>query len=257
LLQSKPASILTKARDGIVDWQNELNIRGLSPHTVDLYSRTVNKVLRQYPNPTSQEIRAYLAKRLKVASQTKVRNDQKALKSFFNFLEGQGLWLDNPVKNMKLIKVAKVIRQAISLTKLPFIIKRVLSISDTEKAIELGASAIIVSNQNYGFFDFGTPSVMALPEIVKVVDGRVTVLVDTEFRTGNDVFKGLALGTQAVGFAAPVLMASNAGGADYVEQFIGFIATELKRTMAICGCSDLSTIENSLLVTSPELTSWW
>jgi len=112
LLQSKPASILNMPSDGIVDWQNDLNIRGLSPHTVDLYSRTIKKVLKLYPNPSSQEIRAYLADRLKVISQTKVRNDQKGLKSFFNFLEGQGLWLDNPVKGMKLMKVNTVIRQA-------------------------------------------------------------------------------------------------------------------------------------------------
>jgi hypothetical protein len=61
------------------------------------------KVLRLYPNPTSQQIRAYLADRLKVASQTKVRNDQKALKSFFNFLEGPGLWLDKENNRKKLI----------------------------------------------------------------------------------------------------------------------------------------------------------
>jgi site-specific recombinase XerD len=72
----------------------------------------VTKVLQQYPNPTSQIIRSYLADRLKAVSDTKVRNDQKGLKSFFNFLEEQVLWLDNPVKGMKLIKVAKVIRQA-------------------------------------------------------------------------------------------------------------------------------------------------
>ena len=103
LLQSKPASILTTPSNGVTDWQNDLNIRGLSPNTVDLYSRTVMKVLRVYPNPTSQQIRAYLADRLKVASQTKVRNDQKALKSFFNFLEGPGLWLDKENNRKKLI----------------------------------------------------------------------------------------------------------------------------------------------------------
>jgi isopentenyl diphosphate isomerase/L-lactate dehydrogenase-like FMN-dependent dehydrogenase len=130
------------------------------------------------------------------------------------------------------------LRQAISLTKLPFIIKGVLSISDAEKAIELGTSAIIVSNHGHtGSFDFGTPSVVALPEIVEAVGDRVTVLVDSGFRTGNDVFKGMALGAQAVGFATSVMMALNAGGADYVEQFINFIASELKRTMAICGCA--------------------
>ena len=112
LIQSKPASILTNPSDGIQDWQNELNIRGLSPRTIRLYTTAIRQVFRQYPNPTSQTIRAYLADRLVAVSPTKVRNDQKGLKSFFNFLQEQGLWLDNPVKGMKLLKVAKVIRQA-------------------------------------------------------------------------------------------------------------------------------------------------
>ncbi len=154
-------------------------------------------------------------------------------------------------------KKTEEIRQAVSLTKLPFILKGVLSLSDAEKAIELGASAIIVSNHGMGSFDFGVPAVVALPAIAEAVGDRVTVLVDSGFRTGNDIFKGLALGARAVGFATSVLMASNAGGAEGVEQFIDFIAGELKRTLAICGCPDLAAINRSLLVTSPEVKSWW
>jgi len=112
LIQSKPASILATPSDGIKDWQNELNIRGLSPRTIRMYSATLRQVFKQYPNPISQTVRAYLADRLVAVSPTKVRNDQKGIKSFFNFLEEQGLWLDNPVKGMKLLRIAKVIRQA-------------------------------------------------------------------------------------------------------------------------------------------------
>ena len=65
------------------------------------------------------------------------------------------------------------------------------------------------------------------------------------------------LGAQGVGFATSVLMAASASGAEGVEQFIGFVTAELKRTMAICGCSDLSAVNRSLLVTSPELAPWW
>ena len=149
------------------------------------------------------------------------------------------------------------VRQAISLTRLPFIIKGVLSVRDAERAIELGASAIVVSNHGWGAFDFGIPSVMALPEIVKAVGSRLTVLVDSGFRTGNDIFKGLALGAQGIGFANPVLMAASAGGVDGVEQFMGFVTAELKRTMAISGCVDLSAIDRALLVALPKLMPWW
>ena len=57
LLQSKTASILSSPSDGILDWQNKLSIRGLSSHTIELYLHSLKKVLKQYPNPTSQEIR--------------------------------------------------------------------------------------------------------------------------------------------------------------------------------------------------------
>jgi integrase len=112
MLQSEPASILQKPGDGVTDWQSELRLRGLAEGTIELYSRTVRKLLERYPAPTNREVRAYLADRLKVVTPTKVRNDQKALKSYFNFLEEQGLWLTNPVKGMKLMRVAKVTRQA-------------------------------------------------------------------------------------------------------------------------------------------------
>ena len=52
---------------------------------------------------------------------------------------------------------------------------------------------------------------VVLPEVVKAVGGRLIVLGDSDFRTGNDIFKGLALGVQVVGFATSLLMASGAG----------------------------------------------
>jgi hypothetical protein len=96
-LQSKPSSLLGKPGDGYNDWQNELRLRGLTQGTIELYSRTVRKVLERYPLPTARDIRGYLAERLELVTPSKVRNDQKALKSFFGFLEeqGSGLWLLN------------------------------------------------------------------------------------------------------------------------------------------------------------------
>jgi len=116
-LQSKPSSLLQTPGEGYEDWRNELRLRGLAEGTIELYSRTVRKLLEQYPVPTARDVRAYLAARLekvkaKELSEAKVRNDQKSLRSFFNFLEEQGLWLNNPVKHMRLMKIKKVIRQA-------------------------------------------------------------------------------------------------------------------------------------------------
>jgi isopentenyl diphosphate isomerase/L-lactate dehydrogenase-like FMN-dependent dehydrogenase len=143
------------------------------------------------------------------------------------------------------------IRQVISQARLPFIIKGVLSVRDAQKAAELGASAIIVSNHGYAAIDFTVPSMMALPRVVDSVGEKVTVLVDTGFQTGNDVLKALAFGARAVGFAAPLLLAMGAGGADAVTLLLDKITEELRRTMAATGCPSLSAVNRSIIVPSP------
>jgi len=143
------------------------------------------------------------------------------------------------------------LKQMIAQTKLPFIIKGVLSVSDAEKAVELGASAIVVSNHASGSFDFSVPSLIALPEIVGSVGSKLEVLVDTGFETGNDVFKALALGAKAAGFASGLILAHAANGLAGVENLMNNITAELQRTMAATGCADLSAIDRSTIVHVP------
>ncbi len=146
------------------------------------------------------------------------------------------------------------IKQLISETKLPFIIKGVLSLKDANKAAEIGASCVEVSNHGWGALDFSVPAIIALPKVAETVGGRLTILVDSGFKTGNDVFKALALGAKCVGFASSILLAHAAGGATGVEQFANFISAELRRTMAVTGCPNLSTINRSLIVPMPGMT---
>ncbi len=146
------------------------------------------------------------------------------------------------------------IKQVMAASKLPFIIKGVLSLTDAEKAVQLGASAIVVSNHGSGSLEFGLPSLIALPEIVQAVGNRVTVLVDTGFETGNDVFKGLALGAKAVGLATPIILAHCADGAQGVETLVNLVTAELQRTMAATGCANVAAINESIIreISFPE-----
>lgn len=146
------------------------------------------------------------------------------------------------------------LRQLISQAKLPFIIKGVLSVRDAEKAVQLGASAIMVSNHGYAAIDFTVPSMIALPKIADAVGDKVTVMVDTGFQTGNDVLKALAFGARAVGFGAPILIAMGAEGASGVHLLLDRIAEELHRTMAATGCPNLSAVNRSIIVQTPS--SW-
>jgi isopentenyl diphosphate isomerase/L-lactate dehydrogenase-like FMN-dependent dehydrogenase len=143
------------------------------------------------------------------------------------------------------------LKQLISQTKLPFIIKGVLSIADAEKAVELGASAIIVSNHASGSFDYTIPSIIALPNIVEKVGDKLAVLVDTGFENGSDVFKGLAFGAKGVGIASPFIFALAADGSRGVESLINLITAELRRNMAATGCPDLSSIKRSIICQAP------
>ena len=96
-----------------------------------------------------------------------------------------------------------------------------------------------------------------MPKIAKAVGDKIPVFVDSGYRTGNDVFKAFALGAKGVGITTSVVHALSAGGAEGVAQYLGFVNAELKRTMTICGCAELSAIDPALLVLSPELKQWW
>ena len=141
-----------------------------------------------------------------------------------------------------------MLQQLISSTKLPFIIKGVLSVQDAEEAVRIGARAIIVSTHGSASVDFAMPSTIALTDIVKAVGDKITVLVDTGFKTGNDVLKALALGAKAVGFASSIFLAWGAGESRGVENLINQITAELARTMAATGCSNLSAVNRSIIV---------
>jgi len=143
------------------------------------------------------------------------------------------------------------LKQLISQTRLPFIIKGVLSVSDAEKALQLGASAIVVSNKGRGALDFAIPGMIALPKIVDSVGNKLLVLIDTGFKTGNDAFKALAFGAKAVGFASSMLLAQAAGGSECVELLINQLTAELHRTMTATGCPNLSAINRSIITHLP------
>jgi L-lactate dehydrogenase (cytochrome) len=129
----------------------------------------------------------------------------------------------------------------------------VLSVSDAEKAAQLGASAVIVSNHGKSSIDFSIPSMVALPKIVESVGDTLTVFVDTGFKTGNDILKALAFGAKAVGFASSMILACAADGAAGVELLINKITAELRRTMAATGCPDLKAINRSIISQMPPI----
>lgn len=135
----------------------------------------------------------------------------------------------------------------ISSTSLPFIIKGIMTVSEAEMAIKVGASAIVVSNHGGRVLDHTPGTAEILPEIAAAVNGRIPVIVDGGVRTGVDVLKMLALGADAVMIGRPLVIAGYGGGSEGVALAIRRMTNELKQAMILTGCATLEDINIDVL----------
>jgi heme/flavin dehydrogenase (mycofactocin system) len=94
----------------------------------------------------------------------------------------------------------------------PFMVKGVMRPDDARRAVDIGATAISVSNHGGNNLD-GTPaSIRALPAVARAVGGQAEILLDGGIRRGGDVVKALALGARAVMIGRACLWGLAAGG---------------------------------------------
>lgn len=134
-----------------------------------------------------------------------------------------------------------------SITRLPFLLKGVLSAEDAARAATHGIKGIVVSNHGGRQLD-GTPSpINVLPEIFEAVEGRAEIFLDSGIRRGTDVLKALALGAKAVLLGRPYVWALAAAGQDGVCQALDILRNEFDNAMALTGCSRVSDINRSLI----------
>jgi len=139
-------------------------------------------------------------------------------------------------------KPVEEMKEITSYAKMPFIIKGIMTPAGALKAVEAGASAIVVSNHG-GRVQGGVPSTAeVLPSIVKAVKGKITIIVDGGIRSGVDVFRALALGADAVLIGRPVLTAIYGGGEEGYKVYMDKILAEFKATMTMCGAHSLAEV---------------
>lgn len=126
--------------------------------------------------------------------------------------------------------------------KIPLLIKGLMHVADAKRAVEFGCEGVVVSNHGGRVLD-GTPSAAAvLLEIVAAVGGQCKILVDSGIRSGQDVFKALAMGADAVCIGRPYVWGLAAEGAMGVAKVIRTLRDELEMTMALTGVSNLAEI---------------
>jgi isopentenyl diphosphate isomerase/L-lactate dehydrogenase-like FMN-dependent dehydrogenase len=116
-------------------------------------------------------------------------------------------------------------------TKLPIVVKGILTPASAKQAIDNGANGIVISN----YRSPQTASIEVLPAIAAEVNNKVPLLIDGSFRRGSDILKALALGAKAVLIGRPVLWGLAAYGARGVQQVLEQLQSELARDMAMCG----------------------
>lgn len=143
-------------------------------------------------------------------------------------------------------KTLDEIKSFINATKLPFIIKGVLSEQDTYKCLEAGVKGIVISH-HHGIQDFAVPPLMILPKIAKVVNNTIPIFIDCCVASGMDVFKALALGATAVSVGRALMDPLKEGGAKAVQKTIEDMTAVLAGVMSRTGSADIKHIDPSVI----------
>jgi 4-hydroxymandelate oxidase len=133
------------------------------------------------------------------------------------------------------------------ITKMPMMLKGIMSPADAETGIKVGADGLIVSNHGGRCLDTQPATIEVLPRVVAQVSGRVPVVVDGGIRRGTDVVKALALGATAVQIGRPYLYGLAAGGAEGVAHVVKLLRQELLLAMALLGRRTIASIDRSVL----------
>jgi len=130
----------------------------------------------------------------------------------------------------------------------PFMVKGVSRVDDARRVVDLGASALSVSNHGGNNLD-GTPApIRSLPAIVDAVGDQVEVLLDGGVRRGSDVVKALALGARAVMIGRAYLWGLAANGQAGVENVLDVLRGGIESTMLGLGRSSISELRREDVV---------
>lgn len=118
---------------------------------------------------------------------------------------------------------------------LPFCVKGVMTAEDARRAVDIGATGILVSNHGGRQLDCTPGTVEQLPEVVAEVGAEVDVVIDGGIRRGTDVVKAMALGARAVIVGRLAALGLAAGGRAGVERALRMVGAEMTKTLELMG----------------------
>jgi isopentenyl diphosphate isomerase/L-lactate dehydrogenase-like FMN-dependent dehydrogenase len=133
-------------------------------------------------------------------------------------------------------------------TPMKLVLKGIVTREDAETALQHGVDAVWVSNHGGRAENSGRSTIECVPEVAAAVAGRAPVIVDSGFRRGTDIFKGLALGAPFVGIGRPYLWGLAAFGQPGVEMVLDILRRELQMVMRQAGTTDLTKITRAYVI---------
>jgi isopentenyl diphosphate isomerase/L-lactate dehydrogenase-like FMN-dependent dehydrogenase len=137
-------------------------------------------------------------------------------------------------------------------TSLPILLKGVLHPNDARRAVDHGASGVIVSNHGGRQVDGSVAALDALPRVVAAVGDRTTVLFDSGIRRGADVVKAMALGARCVLLGRPYAYGLAVNGEQGVRDVITNLLADLDLTFALSGCTSFDELSRANLVEADD-----
>jgi (S)-mandelate dehydrogenase len=128
------------------------------------------------------------------------------------------------------------------------IIKGLLSVRDIERAAEIGADAVAISNHGGRQLDWAVAPIDILPQARRAVGKRIALIVDGGFRRGTDVLKAVMLGADAVFVGRAALYGVAAAGRAGAKRALDIFREEIERDMGLLGVPSVAELDRRLLV---------
>jgi len=127
----------------------------------------------------------------------------------------------------------------------PFALKGVMSVDDAKRAVDIGASAIMLSNHGGRQLDGSRSPFDQLPAIADAVGGKIEIILDGGIRRGTHILKAISMGATACSFGKGFLYALGAGGQKGVEKILQRMKDEITRDMILLGKKNVSELNKS------------
>ena len=130
----------------------------------------------------------------------------------------------------------------------PFALKGVMSVEDAKRAVDIGCTAIIISNHGGRQLDGSRTPFDQLKAISDAVGDKLEIILDGGVRRGTHVIKALAAGATACSFGKAFLFSLGAGGQQGVERLLQNMHDEIQRNMILMGCKSVKELDRSKII---------